>query len=126
MDVPVSGRSNSVENPLVIGLERDGRIEVRPDLVVFPGRSRVQIHGLRVGGGVRVCRVVAAAAPGPVTLVMGEGLSASADMPGRLLVRDSEGVEFVAFADECVLVGGRHASRASAARLRAMLGDPLR
>lgn len=131
MDSPTDGRSSS-DNPLLIGMvyqtENDEAVEVALGVVVVPGRSRVLVNGLRLGGGARTCRVIAAAAAGQVPVVLGEGvITVTTYFPGRLLVRDQDGTEFIAFADEVAVIGRRgRPSEYGKARLRVLVGDPLR
>lgn len=126
MDNPVDGRFVIADNPLLLGMRRHQRVEVAAGLTVTAGVSRVWVKGVRKGNGITVCRVIAAAAAGEVHFQVDGGPHLKTYLPGRLLVKNSEGVEFLVFADECRVIGGRRASAAGTRRLRALIGDLYR
>lgn len=124
MESSTDGRSSS-DNPLLIGMVREGLVELDHERFVVPGQTRVHVRGVRARRGSLICRVIAAAPAGDVVVASGEFVIASAYFPARLLVRDQAGKEFLAFADEVSIIG-RRATADGAARLRALVGDPLR
>lgn len=113
--VPVSAlvRLSVAGNPLAEGLVRSGSVELRPDFVVECGRSFVWWREGQRSSRL-LCRVVAAGAQGV--------------LPARCIVLTGGRRECLAFASELELwvpPRGRP-SFAGRARLRALVGDPLR
>lgn len=111
MGLSAMARHIDSRSPLLEGIERSGRVELRPGLIVECGRTFVwwqkDDHAKR-----EIMRVVMAAPEGA--------------MPARIVVVDSRGDEHVVFSDEIELwAPPKKRSPFAARRLRQLVGDPL-